>query len=144
MTVYSVYTVHRWFLYCRQKRDQIVACMQKVITVHVMLEVVSQVDQGALKRFSPRQPVSLPVPNLSCSQPDCSDITTMTSPLGKLCAVCLKIFDSGKGDAVTSSQDDGQFSGLEQTVTQEQSREESDWRRGPGEYFLFIHSASSR
>ncbi|KAJ5355419.1 uncharacterized protein N7496_012631 [Penicillium cataractarum] len=55
----------------------------------------------------------------------------MASSSDKLCPACLKIFESGKANAVISSQEGDPASGLEQTGTQEQSGEDSDWRRAP-------------
>lgn len=68
----------------------------------------------------------------------------MASLFDRLCAACLSIFDSGKGDAVTSSQDGDQAAGPEQMGAEKQLGEDSDWRRAPGEYVLFTHSRSSR
>jgi hypothetical protein len=58
----------------------------------------------------------------------------MVSLVDKLCVACLKIFDSEKGNAVTSLQDRDPASGLELAGTEEQSGQGSDWRRAPGDY----------
>lgn len=58
----------------------------------------------------------------------------MATLINKLCIACSKIFGYGTDDPVTSSQNRDSASGLELAGTEEQSTEDSDRRRAPGNY----------